>query len=742
MTGTASVAQMTANPDDQMQAAPEKCPSVEMHTQIDGRLEARADVASVYASVLGVNAKREDLVAVLNAHRLNSLDGQVQGMAMVEALTVMGLVPHLTPVTDLQSDQWPALACMTSGQVVLVLGQDADQLVVYDTTCADDRAYVPKSDFAPFFSGFLVHAEHPQIPAIEQDPSPAKTNWFWSRIGHLRSELAKVALGSVATNLLAVAVVVLALQIYDGVIVPFSGAMFGVLVIGISLAMLFEAFIKILRVRLAEGAAQHFELNVLHTLMQRLMGDRSHDQGEAQIGIIKKMREFNVIRKYFTEPTIGGFSEAPFVLVFLLIAGVLVGPVVWVLIAGGVLMGASSFFWQRRIVQGVDDVDGADAHSARLVQKTFFKSTNSSNLGPTEGQVFVVWQQLKTLDAETQPRHLDTARVLSFCMQQVIFVGAIIASAFWLPAGEFAVGTLVALGIMTARIVSPIVQLARAFAQWRQVKAAIETLEAVSHAPQEPHIDPRYTRCTDLSGRFELREVSVRSAADRALLLDVPALHIEPGQKVSVIGASGAGTSTLLKALTGSQALSSGRVLIDGIETTQIDPTDLRRQIGFLGQDVAMVTGTLRDNLNLDLFEPDEERLFDALAFAGLSPFVRDHPRGLDLPISDTGGGLTNGQRQSIGWARLWLQNPKICVLDEPTSALDRHLKATLVDRLSRWLDGRTTIIATDRMPLVALTDRMLVLQQGQLVMDGPKDEVLAHFGWGGIEAPQSAIAS
>ncbi|MBQ0803023.1 MAG: ATP-binding cassette domain-containing protein, partial [Sulfitobacter litoralis] len=180
--------------------------------------------------------------------------------------------------------------------------------------------------------------------------------------------------------------------------------------------------------------------------------------------------------------------------------------------------------------------------------------------------------------------------------------------------------------------------------------------------------------------------------------------------------------------LSGLYAPTEGRILIDGTELGQIEPRDLRRLIGYLGQDVRLFSGTLRDNLNLTMLERDDDRLHAALDFAGLGPFVRNHHKGLDLEIKDAGAGLSIGQRQSIGWARLWLQDPAICLLDEPTAALDQRLEATLVSRLQDWMAGRTAIIATHRAPILALTERTLVLQDGRMTVDGPKEKVLAHL--------------
>ena len=213
--------------------------------------------------------------------------------------------------------------------------------------------------------------------------------------------------------------------------------------------------------------------------------------------------------------------------------------------------------------------------------------------------------------------------------------------------------------------------------------------------------------------------------------LDVAALQLKAGEAVAVLGSNCSGKSTLLKVLAGLYAPTQGRVLLDGMEMGQIDPRDLRRMVGYLGQEVKLFAGTLRDNLNLNMLERDDARLLEALDFAGLGPFVKNHTKGLDLDIRDGGSGLSIGQRQSIGWARLWLQNPKICLLDEPTAALDQTLEKVLVDRLQTWLKGRPAVIATHRVPILQLTTRTLILQNGRMAVDGPRDQVLAHLNKG-----------
>jgi ATP-binding cassette subfamily C protein LapB len=442
------------------------------------------------------------------------------------------------------------------------------------------------------------------------------------------------------------------------------------------------------------------------------------------------MRDFGSVREFFTSATVGTMADLPFLIVFLALVASIGGNLVWVLIAGGILMVLPGFLLQKRMVALAHSTQGASVKAARLLYESVFEhETLTTQRG--EDRVKRLWAELVTLSAvkgSEQRRLTNLLSTWAAGVQQATYVAAVVVGTYLVFAGNFTVGTIIAVGLLTSRTLAPLSQVSSMMARWSQVKGALAALEVVANARQAEEPGRKYLRRETLTGAFELRHVEFRHDPQSSPTVEINACAIPAGQHVAVLGANGSGKSTLLRLLAGLYEPTKGRVLIDGVDLGQVHPRDLRRGLGYLGQDVRLVAGSLRDNLNLSQLERDDDRLLSALDFAGLGPFVRNHPRGLDLEIRELGEGLSVGQRQSIGWARLWLQDPKVVILDEPTAALDQTLETTLVSRLKTWLDGRTAVIATHRVPILALTTRTLILQNGRLAVDGPKEAVLAHL--------------
>jgi ATP-binding cassette subfamily C protein LapB len=705
-------------------AAPDR-PSTPRHSN---RALARAQLASVYAGLIGHDLAVADLVESLQPDPTTGALGLADLSA---ALGACGLTATLERIRTLNERHLPALAEMTSGQIVLVLSRDDACVQIYDTTCPDMRAEVPASDFAQVFTGRILRAKT-TLAELEKrhEVSAHKRHWFWSELQHYRRQMLEVAAASLVANLLAVSVSLFSMQVYDRVIPYQSQATLWVLALGALLAIGLEGALKLARSGLMDITGKRVELTVQSRLMGKLLGMKTGPGQTSPSQVFTAMREFSSVREFFTSSTIGTLADLPFILIFLALVASIGGNLVWVLVIGGILMVLPGFLLQKKMMALTAASQGASQKSSRLLYEAVFEAeTVTTQRG--EDRIKRIWNELTALSAANSADQRKITAILGYwaaAVQQATYVVAVIFGAFLVFVGDFTVGTIIAIGILTGRTLGPLAGLSSTLAKWTNVKSALEGLDAIANARQHEEEGRHYLRRSRLAGAYELRNLEFRYDAQSAPIVEIGALAIPQGQHVAVLGANGSGKSTLLRVLAGLYEPGKGRILLDGVDIDQLHPRDLRRSVGYLGQDVRLFAGTLRDNLNLTQLERDDARLFDALDFSGLGPFVRTHPRGLDLEIKEMGDGLSVGQRQSIGWARIWLQDPAVALLDEPTSALDQTLENTLVSRLGTWLQGRTAIIATHRVPILQLTSRTLILQNGKLAVDGPRDQVLAHL--------------
>ncbi len=692
------------------------------------RAISRAQLAVVLCGISGADVSITDIIEHLQ------IDAESEKIDLDEiaiALRGNGLIATIETTGSPGARHWPALAEMTSGQIVLVLGQTANGLQIYDTTCPDNCAEVPVNEFMKVYAGRRLRARvtMAEIEARHSDGKP-EAHWFWGEFGKYRRQLLEAAAGSLVANLLAVAVALFSLQIYDRVIPYQSEPTLWVLAGGAMLAIVMEAALKLARSGLMDITGKRIELTVQARLMDKLLGMKNGPGQRSPSQLFSAMREFGSVREFFTATTIGTLADLPFILIFLALVASIGGNLVWVLVFGGVLMVAPGFLFQKRMIALTEATQGASTRSARLLYEAIFESeTVTTQRG--EDRIKRIWSELVTLTAIKSSEQRKLTSILGYwaqAVQQATYIMAVVVGTYLLFAGTFTVGTIIAVGILTGRTLGPLAQLAATMARWSNTKAALDGLDVIANSRQSEEPGRHYLRREKLAGSFELRSLEFRYDPQSPPTVEINALSIPAGQHVAVLGANGSGKSTLLRLLAGLHDPTSGRVLIDGVDMGQVHPRDLRRGIGYLGQEVRLFAGTLRDNLNMSQLERRDDRLLESLDFSGIGQFVRGHSRGLDLQIKEMGEGLSVGQRQSIGWARIWLQDPAVAILDEPTAALDQTLETTLVSRLKGWLEGRTAIIATHRVPILHLTTRTLILQNGRMAVDGPRDAVLAHL--------------
>lgn len=644
------------------------------------------------------------------------------------ALRRLGYVCKVGQAKRIDQLTLPACVKLKSGEFVTIITQQGNSLKIVHSEVEGGFREVSYTQINSEFSGeyILVSAS---VEALENKHvgSPREGHWFWKHLADQKWLSLEVFVATLIANCLAVAVSLFALQVYDRVIPNASTQTLWVLATGAFVAIVFEMILKISRGRLIDDMGRQVEMKLSAELVTKLQNMRMNDRAIGPAALGSMMREFSAIREFFTATAMGSMADIPFVFIFLALIYSIAGPVVLVPTAAVVLIVVTSLLTRRALGRISEDMQGANAAQARLLNELTY-GAEAIKLNRAENKFQSAWEDLSQLiSSKTQDQRATSARLsfISQGIQQVAYVSAVVAGVYLVFAGSFSIGAIIAISILSTRAIAPITQLSSALARWQQVRVALDGLSMVAHSKQERDHTRTYSRRENLSGKIVIQDLIFRYAEDQDIALKIEKLGIKPGENMAILGRNGSGKSTLLKILSGLYAFEQGEVRLDGLDIRQLDPVDLRRNMGVLTQDVTLFTGTLRDNLKLGPRPIEEHELEEALRFSGLWQMAERHPLGMDMPVSDGGMGLSVGQRQSLGLSRIYIADPQIVLLDEPTAAMDQTLEAEVIGRLNKWLEEKTCILTTHRTEIIEICDRIAVMQEGKLALVGPKDEIL-----------------
>ena len=655
----------------------------------------------------------------------------LEGTSLEALLAEEGLHIERLPVAQPGAQHWPAYAEGLANAGGLVLSEQGGILNVLAFEDPRSPRQISRAEFMADYSGTLLIAQPiGEVLSARGGVKGRGAHWFWSALIPFRGWLAIISIGSLTANLLALGVALFALQVYDRVIPHENVATLTVLTIGVILAVLLEAVIRIARAQLIDKAGRDVDIALSERLVGRLLGMRLDARPMAPAQLVSSLRETAAIREFFTTAASGALTDLPFLLLFLVVIATIGGPLVLSVIVGGFLMLLPGLLMRKRMARLMDESLGSSSRAGMLYQEIVYHPESIRALGAEPRYRHRVMDVVRMMGETGSEQRRIGAMLASWAgaTQQITYVLMVVAGAFMVFAGQFQVGSIVALSILTGRTLSPLSQLSSILSRWAMLKTAMLGLGQIAEAEQTRDDKRQYLRRPNLNGRYGLEKIRFSHDPDGPPDLLLDGLVFQPGQITALLGGNGAGKSTLLRLLAGHIRPQDGLVTLDHVAMSQIDPDDLDCAIGWMPGEIRLFAGSLRDNLAPSERLYQDEKLMTALDFAGLGAVIRDHPKGLDMIINDGGTGLSAGQRQSVGWARLWLQDPRILLLDEPTSALDTTLETQLVERLKPWLANKMAVIATHRMTMLPLCQRTLVLHRGRLAMDGPRDSVLRHI--------------
>lgn len=642
------------------------------------------------------------------------------------------------PLRQMEAYLLPALLLLGDGRCLLLVGVEGDQYEVLVPQSDGGRECVALPALEALYSGTAVFAKcrYRSDGRVGDYASGLPEHWFFGPLKRLWRSYAEVTLTALVANILAVASALFAMQVYDRVVPNAAFDTLWILASGVALAIVVDGVLRILRGHLLNVLGKRLDLQLSSLLFARVLSTRIAAKPASLGAFSTQVREFESVREFFTSSSAALISDLPFVAIFLLLIAVIGGHVVWVPLVACVLMVLPGLLTQRLLghLSRQNLREGAMKNSVLLEAFEHLETVKATR---AEGRCRQQWE---TLTGELAGNAMKThvlASTLSYSasiVQQLCYVGVVVFGVYRIADGAMTVGALVACSILASRAIAPLSQAAAILGRWQHTKVALEGLDQLMSAEQERPAGKRFVHRERLYGHYRLEALRL-AHGDSPPVVDIQALNIQAGERVALLGGNGAGKSTLLRLLSGLLDAQSGRLLLDDIALSQLDPADRQRGIGYLPQDVALFHGSLRENLNLANAALGDEELLEALDGVGLGTFVRSHPLGLDMPIQGNAS-LSGGQRQAVGLARVLLQDPPILLLDEPTAAFDQNSEKQVIDYLQNWLGRRTLIITTHKKSVLALVDRAVVLRNGQVIMDGPLNQVVQGNQ---VQAPQVA---
>jgi ATP-binding cassette subfamily C protein LapB len=455
-----------------------------------------------------------------------------------------------------------------------------------------------------------------------------------------------------------------------------------------------------------------------------------------------QIRQFEVVRSAMTSTALFVAADAPFALIFVAVIWALAGSVALVpLLLLPLAIGLGLAFRPRINRLSMLNLIEGNQKNGLLIEAIDGIESIKSVQG--EWKLSARWHQLSEKMAENELALRKITALsgnLTQFIQQLAYVGIIAVGAMAITDGKLSVGGLIACSIISGRALAPMAQIASMIVQWAQAAAALKGLEAIMALPSDQMPGDRPIIPESTTGELAIEKVRFTYHASVPSVLEVGALRIAPGERVAILGNVGSGKSTLVKVLSGLYRPQGGRVFLGGLDVTQIAPEFVREQVGYLAQDVRLFQGTLRDNITIGLPNPSDEQVLGAARLTGLLAAIEAHPKGLNLEIAEGGRGLSGGQRQLVGLTRMLIAQPRVLLLDEPTASMDAALENFVTDRLFQALPAETTIaVVTHKTALLKHVTRLIVMERGRVVLDGPRDQVLARIAGGGAASQQGA---
>jgi ATP-binding cassette subfamily C protein LapB len=644
------------------------------------------------------------------------------------------------PASQLSKGQFPLVWFSNDDQPVILRGL----LSHGGCTTEDPQGRVGEVSFGELDKGHILGLHTSSAQGADHQAGPQTAGeWFVFALSRYRSSFMDAVFATFIISFIGLLAAMYSMQVYDRVVPSKGYSTLMVLTVGVLISIALELLIKQVRAHMVERACKAVDQELSAVFFGKALDIRMDARPRSVGTFASQIRHFESVRSFLTSSTLFILADAPFALLFVLVIAMIswqVALVPLVMVPLAIVVGLSF----RKPIEKYTDMHMTESNRKNGLLIEAIDGIESIKAANGEWKQLDRWRHLTATIAqgELRMRALSTLSTnITQVIQQITYVGMVSVGAYIITTGDLTMGGLIACTIISGRALSPLAQIPGLIVQWKHAQIALKGLDGIMAMPSDRDPATRLVVPQSCQGQVRVEKIGF-SYSEKQPVLDVTALAFAPGERVAILGSVGSGKSTLIKILSGLYKPSSGNVFLDNVDVTQLAPEFVREHMGYLPQDVRLFQGTLRENLTLGMPTPSDSQILRAASMTGLDQVIQNHPKGMELEIFEGGKGLSGGQRQLVGITRMLLQQPRILLLDEPTASMDANLENRVMHHLFKELPPESLLVMVTHKPsLLAYVNRVLVLDKGRVVLDGPGDQILTRLRAAALEANSSALA-
>jgi len=633
---------------------------------------------------------------------------------------------------DIGSVQLPAILLLHDRQACILVEKNpsTNEYKIILPQSGSGEKVITGDELGKLYTGYAIFVRPKYMTekkSVADAHSDTSKHWFWGTIFESWRIYRDVFLAAFLINVFGLVGIFYVLNVYDRVIPNGAFETLWVLSIGVTVIYLFAVMMRVLRSYFIDEAAKKTNLKISAMLLQKVLDLKLEARPQSVGSFTKNLQEFEGIRDFITSFSITAVVDLPFTVIGLFVVWWIGSYIVLVHVITILIFIVYSYFIQPPLKRVVQKSLKASAQKNAILIEGVAGLETIKILG-AEGQIQRAWEEAVSYISKwsNKSRMISSSvQDVSYLMQNTMIVAVVVVGVYMITTHDLTQGGLVALVILSRQVVAPMAQVVNLSMRYHQVKESLKTLDEIMNLPVERPAGKTFLPRKRFDGMIGVKNLTFSYPGQTTKVLNNITLEIAAGEKVGIIGPVGSGKTTLGKLILGLYEPISGMVTMDGTDIRQIDPAELRHFLGYVPQDIVLFQGTLRDNVTMGVHEIDDHSAFQAAEIAGVNEFAKKHPSGFDMRVEEFGRGLSGGQRQSVAIARAILLDPPVLVLDEPTSNMDNRSEIRLKGHLAKTVKEKTVILITHRASLLDMVNRLIVIDNGSIIADGPKDFVI-----------------